>query len=83
MAIIDWANRTVLVWRRSNTRDGTFCLEALKGTFQRNGKRRILNPNQDTQITSTAFTAKLEAAGVTISMDSRGRIMDNIFIERM
>ena len=83
VAIIDWASRAVLAWRLSNTMDTRFCIEALEEALQRHGKPRIFNTDQGAQFTSAAFTGKLEAAGVAISMDGRGRFMDNIFIERL
>jgi putative transposase len=83
VAIIDWASRAVLAWRLSNTIDSGFCVEALEEALARHGKPRIFNTDQGAQFTSAAFTGKLEAAGVAISMDGRGRFMDNIFIERL
>jgi putative transposase len=83
VAIIDWASRAVLAWRLSNTIDSRFCVEALEEALLRHGKPRIFNTDQGAQFTSAAFTGKLEAAGVAISMDGRGRFMDNIFIERL
>jgi putative transposase len=83
VAIIDWASRAVLAWRLSNTMDAGFCLEALEEALLRHGKPKIFNTDQGAQFTSAAFTGKLEAAGVAISMDGRGRFMDNIFIERL
>jgi putative transposase len=83
VAIIDWASRAVLSWRLSNTLDTRFCVEALEEALARYGKPRIFNTDQGAQFTSAAFTGKLEAAGVAISMDGRGRFMDNIFIERL
>jgi putative transposase len=83
VAIIDWASRAVLAWRLSNTMDASFCLAALDEALARYGKPRIFNTDQGAQFTSAAFTGKLEAAGVAISMDGRGRFMDNIFIERL
>jgi putative transposase len=83
VAIIDWASRAVLAWRLSNTMDSAFCIEALEEALQRYGKPRIFNTDQGAQFTSAAFTGKLEAAGIAISMDGRGRFMDNIFIERL
>ena len=83
VAIIDWASRAVLAWRLSNTIDSGFCVEALEEALARYGKPRIFNTDQGAQFTSAAFTGKLEAAGVAISMDGRGRFMDNIFIERL
>ena len=67
----------------SNTIDSRFCVEALEEALERHGKPRIFNTDQGAQFTSAAFTGKLEAAGVAISMDGRGRFMDNIFIERL
>jgi putative transposase len=83
VAIIDWASRAVLAWRLSNTMDTSFCLAALDEALARYGKPRIFNTDQGAQFTSVAFIGKLEAAGVAISMDGRGRFMDNIFIERL
>jgi len=83
VAIIDWASRAVLAWRVSNTIDSRFCVEALEEALERYGKPRIFNTDQGAQFTSAGFTAKLEKAGVAISMDGRGRFMDNIFIERL
>ena len=83
VAIIDWASRAVLAWRVSNTIDSRFCVEALEEALELHGKPRIFNTDQGAQFTSTAFTDKLEKAGVAISMDGRGRFMDNIFIERL
>jgi putative transposase len=83
VAIIDWASRAVLAWRLSNTMDASFCMAALDEALLRHGKPRIFNTDQGAQFTSAAFTGKLEAAGVAISMDGRGRFMDNIFIERL
>lgn len=83
VAIIDWASRAVLAWRLSNTIDSGFCVEALEEALARHGKPRIFNTDQGAQFTSAAFTGKLEAADVAMSMDGRGRFMDNIFIERL
>jgi putative transposase len=83
VAIIDWASRAVLSWRLSNTMDTRFCVEALEEALARHGKPRIFNTDQGAQFTSAAFTGKLEEVGVAISMDGRGRFMDNIFIERL
>ena len=83
VAIIDWASRAVLAWRLSNTIDSSFCVAALEEALLRHGKPKIFNTDQGAQFTSAAFTGKLEAAGVAISMDGRGRFMDNIFIERL
>jgi len=83
VAIIDWASRAVLAWRLSNTIDSRFCVEALEEALERYGKPKIFNTDQSAQFTSAAFTDKLEKADVAISMDGRGRFMDNIFIERL
>jgi putative transposase len=83
VAIIDWASRAVLAWRLSNTIDSRFCVEALEEALERHGKPCIFNTDQGAQFTSAAFTNKLEDAGIAISMDGRGRFMDNIFIERL
>jgi putative transposase len=73
----------VLAWRLSNTMDSAFCVEALQEALENHGEPRIFNTDQGAQFTSAAFTGKLEAAGIAISMDGRGRFMDNIFIERL
>jgi len=83
VAIIDWASRAVLAWRLSNTMDTGFCIAALDEALARHGTPTIFNTDQGAQFTSAAFTGKLEAAGIAISMDGRGRFMDNIFIERL
>ncbi len=83
VAVIDWASRAVLAWRLSNTMDTSFCIAALDEALARYGKPKIFNTDQGSQFTSAAFTGKLAAAGVAISMDGRGRFMDNIFIERL
>jgi len=83
VAIIDWVSRAVLAWRLSNTIDRRFCVEALEEALERYGKPKIFNTDQGAQFTSAAFTDKLEKPGVAISMDGRGRFMDNIFIERL
>src|ERR1019366_4920916 len=80
LAIVDWTSRAVLAWRLSNTPDSRFCVAALEEALLRHGKPRIFNTGQGAQFTSAAFTGRLEAAGVAISMDGRGRFMDNIFI---
>jgi putative transposase len=82
-AIIDWASRAVLAWRISNTMDTSFCLAALDDALARFGRPEIFNTDQGSQFTSAAFTGALTAAGIKISMDGRGRWMDNVFIERL
>ncbi len=83
VAVMDWATRHVLAWRLSNTMDARFCVEALAEALSRYGKPEIFNTDQGSQFTASAFTGTLKAAGVEISMDGRGRCMDNIFIERL
>ena len=83
VAIMDWATRRVLSWRLSNTLDARFCVEALAEALDRYGRPEIFNTDQGSQFTSFEFTAVLKNAGVAISMDGRGRCMDNIFIERL
>lgn len=83
VAIMDWATRHVLSWRLSNTMDAGFCVEALKEALARYGAPEIFNTDQGSQFTSVDFTGVLSAAGVKISMDGRGRYLDNIFIERL
>jgi|SRR5882757_7847838 putative transposase len=83
VAIMDWASRAVLSWRLSNTMDVSFCVEALEEALARFGRPEIFNTDQGSQFTSAAFTGILAAAGVRISMDGRGRWMDNVFIERL
>ena len=83
VAIMDWATRHVLAWRLSNTLDARFCADALKEAMARYGRPGIFNTDQGSQFTSFEFTGPLKDAGVAISMDGRGRCMDNIFIERL
>jgi putative transposase len=79
---MDWASRAVLSLRRCDTMDGSFCVSALEeeSALARFGKPDIFNTDQGSQFTSAAFTGTLAAAGVPISMDGRGRWMDNVFI---
>ena len=83
VAVMDWASRKVLSWRVSNTMDADFCIEALEEALERFGKPEIFNTDQGSQFTSPRFTGVLREAGVRISMDGRGRWMDNVFIERL
>ena len=83
VAIMDWASRAVLAWRLSNTLDTAFCLEALDEALARHGRPAIFNTDQGAQFTSAAFTGRLEAAGIAVSMDGRGRWLDNVFVERL
>jgi putative transposase len=83
VSVMDWSSRKVLSWRLSNTLDRDFCVDALKEAISRYGKPEIFNTDQGSQFTSTDFTEVLINAGITISMDGKGRWMDNIFIERL
>jgi putative transposase len=83
MAVMDWHSRKVLSWKLSNTLDADFCVEALKEALAKYGKPVIFNTDQGSQFTSFLFTQTLKDAGVKISMDSKGRWMDNIMIERL
>jgi putative transposase len=83
VAVMDWYSRRVLSWRVSNTLTTDFCLEALEEAIQEHGKPEIFNTDQGSQFTATAFTEYLTASGIQISMDGRGRYLDNIFIERL
>lgn len=83
IAVMDWYSRRVLSWRLSNTLDADFCVEALKEALAKYGKPAIFNTDQGSQFTSFSFTQVLKDAEVKISMDSKGRWMDNIMIERL
>jgi len=83
VVVMDWYSRKVLSWRLSNTLDADFCVEALREALTRYGKPTIFNTDQGSQFTSFDFTQTLKDAGVKISMDSKGRWMDNIMIERL
>jgi len=83
VAVMDWFSRFVLTWRLSNSLETTFCLDALQEALERYGAPGIFNTDQGSQFTSTDFTDCLKAAGVDISMAGRGRVFDNIFIERL
>lgn len=83
VAIMDWASRRVLSWRLSNTLDASFCIEALEEALERYEAPAIFNTDQGSQSTSEGFTGVLLSHGVRISMDGRGRWMDNVFIERL
>ena len=83
VAVMDWASRRVLAWRLSNTMEADFCIEALDEALARHGRPEIFNTDQGSQFTSPRFVEVLTAAGVRVSMDGRGRWMDNIFIERL
>jgi putative transposase len=81
-AVIDWFSRYVLSWRLSNTMDVRFCLEALEEALSQ-GRPEIFNTDQGSQFTSREYTGRLEAAGVAVSRDGRGRALDNVFVERL
>jgi putative transposase len=83
VAVMDWASRAVLSWRLSNTIDASFCVEALEEALAKYGKPEIFNTDQGSQFTGGDFTGVLLEAGIQISMDGRGRWMDNVFIERL
>ena len=83
VAIIDWYSRAVLAWRLSNTLDDSFCVEALEEAFEKFGIPEIFNTDQGSQFTSKDFTAALERRGVKISMNGKGRCLDNVFVERL
>jgi putative transposase len=83
VAVMDWSSRAVLAWRLSNTMDVSFCVSALEEALARFGRPEIFNTDQGSQFTSAAFTGVLASAGIRISMDGRGRWMDNVFIERL
>ncbi len=83
VAIIDWYSRRVLSWRLSNTMDAGFCVDCLEEALKGYGTPEIFNSDQGSQFTSDAFTGVLIERGITISMDGRGRALDNIFVERL
>ena len=83
VAVIDWFSRNVLSWRLSNTMDTTFCIEALEEALNKYGRPEIFNSDQGSQFTSEAFTGVLKKHDIAISMDGRGRALDNIFVERL
>jgi len=83
VAILDWFSRYVLSWRLSNTLDVAFCLEALEEALGGRRRPEVFNSDQGVQFTSQEFTGRLEREAIRISMDGRGRVFDNIFIERL
>ena len=83
VAIIDWYSRKVLSWRLSNTPDAGFCVDCLEEAIRQYGTPTLFNSDQGSQFTSDAFTGVLLNNGITISMDGRGRALDNIFVERL
>jgi len=83
VAIMDWHSRKVLSWQLSNSMDASFCVEALSEALERYGTSEIFNTDQGSQFTSGDFVDVLEKAGVKVSMDGRGRWMDNVMVERL
>ena len=83
VAVMDWFSRRVLAWRLSIGMDTDFCVEALQEAMERFGQPEVFNTDQGVQFTSAAFLDELEGRGVRISMDGKGRFLDNIFIERL
>ena len=81
-AVMDWFRRHVLSWRRANTLEGSFCIEALEEALAL-ARPEIFNSDQGSQFTAAAFTSRLESCGVAVSMDGRGRALDNVFVERL
>ena len=83
VAVIDWYSRRVLSWRISNSMDASFCVDCLEEALIDHGKPAIFNTDQGVQFTSLAFTGILKREAIAISMDGRGRALDNIFVERL
>ena len=83
VAIMDWHTRKVLAWRISNTLEADFCVEALNEAIHRFGPPEIMNTDQGSQFTSFAWTDRVKRVGTRISMDGKGRFLDNIFVERL
>jgi putative transposase len=81
-ATMDWYSRYVIAWRLSNTLDGAFCLDMLEEALGK-GRPEVFNTDQGVQFTAQAWTGRLELAGVQVSMDGRGRCLDNVFVERL
>ena len=83
VAIMDWYSRKVLAWRLSNTMDSSFCVEALQQALREHGTPEIFNTDQGAQFTAQSFTEILKANNIAISMDGKGRWLDNVFVERL
>jgi putative transposase len=83
VAIMDWYSRRVLAWKLSNSLDTSFCVEALEDALSRFGQPEIFNTDQGSQFTAEAFTQVLRERGIKISMDGKGRCIDNVFVERL
>lgn len=82
-AVLDWFSRYVLSWRLSNSLEGSFCVEALEEALAGHARPEIVNSDQGVQFSSAAFTKVVEGAGIALSMDGRGRALDNVFVERL
>jgi len=82
-AVLDWATRRVLSWRLSNSLTTDFCIEAVEDALQRHGKPEIFNTDQGSQFTSTEFVNLIQGHGIRMSMDGKGRWVDNVFVERL
>jgi len=82
-AVIDWYSRYVLSWRISTTLDRRFCIEALNEALEKHGQPEIFNTDQGCQYTSEEFTGILKSKQIKISMDGKGRTLDNVFVERL
>ena len=82
-AVLDWATRRVLSWRLSNSLTTDFCIEAVEEAIQRHGKPEIFNTDQGSQFTSTEFVDLIQGHGIQVSMDGKGRWVDNVFVERL
>ena len=83
VAVMDWRSRFVLSWRLSNSLETRFCITALEEALEKWGCPEIFNTDQGSQFTSPSFTSRLESRGIRVSMDGRGRALDNVFIERL
>lgn len=83
VAIMDWASRYVLAWKLSNTLDSSFCVDAIEEAVANYGRPDIFNTDQGSQFTAEVFTDTLQSNNIAISMDGKGRWMDNVFIERL
>ena len=81
--MLDWATRRVLSWRLSNSLTTDFCIEAVEEAIQRHGKPQIFNTDQGSQFTSTEFINLIQGHGIRVSLDGKGRWVDNVFVERL
>jgi putative transposase len=82
-AVMDWYSRRVLSWKLSNTMDASFCIDALEEAIEAYGAPEIFNTDQGSQFTSKEFTDGLKSNGIAVSMDGKGRWIDNVFAERL